>query len=130
MVNNIVVYSLLLPSNEDQILNKGHMVTSRRKIVLLITSTNFSVDVKVVGAWSTVPTSPNFGNTGTVPDVKIVTIYSKLLSYIEWNLLRKPAAVKLNIMMKDCPVNSAQVIYYLNTSCYIIELIIFAQYLQ
>jgi len=30
-VNNIVVHSLLLPSNEDQIFNKGHVVTSRRK---------------------------------------------------------------------------------------------------
>ena len=35
MVTNIVVYSLLLPSKEDQIFNKGHVVTSRRTIVLL-----------------------------------------------------------------------------------------------
>jgi hypothetical protein len=58
--------------------------------VLLITPTNFSVDLKIVGAWSTVPTAPSFGNTDTVPDVKIVTVYIPYYTAIySGTLLRK-----------------------------------------
>ena len=82
------------------------MVTSLCKIVLLITSTNFCVDLKVVDAWSTVHTALNFGNTGTVPDVKIVTVYIPYyIAVYSGTLLIKAAAVKLNIMMKVYQVN-------------------------
>jgi len=106
MVNVITVSSLLLPSNEDQIFNKGHVVTSRRTIVLLIMFTNFSVDLKVVGAWRMFPTAPKFGSTDTVPDVKIVTVYIPYYTVTySGTLLRKPAAVKFNIMVKYNQVN-------------------------
>jgi hypothetical protein len=63
--------------------------------------TNFSVVLKVVGAWSTFPTTPNFGSTGTVPDVKIVTVYIPYYTVTySGTLLRKPAAVKFITMIK------------------------------
>ena len=80
--------------------NKGHVVTFRRAIVLRIMFTDFSVDLKVVGAWSTFPTGPNFGSNGTVPDVKLVTVYISYYAVTySGTLLRKPAAVKFDTVM-------------------------------
>jgi len=80
--------------------------------------TNFSVDLKVVGAWSTLPTATNFGSTGTVPDMKIVTVYIPYYTVTySGTLLRKPVAVKCNIMMKYNQVNSAHIIYCLDSFC-------------